>query len=261
MNRLPGICFVLWAAGVLLAAPTPKSPPQSQPDSGAPEPVEPAVAPAKAADDPALRTTETANRATSSDNLKTLGLALHRHHKANNRLPWNVSDKDGKPLLSWRVQMLPYLNEVKLFKEFRFTEPWDGPTNGKLLERMPKVFESPRVQVKKKGYTVYQGFAGPGALFDPTTNGQLTFLHITDGMSNTLFAVESSAAVPWTKPADIPFDPKKELPDFGRAYSARPLAVFCDGSVRTLDLKKWKPEMLQRAITIADGFPLDPDPE
>jgi len=261
MRRLLAICLVLSGAAALLAAPLPKSPSQSQAGSGEPEPVEPAVDPAKAADDPALRATDTANRARSDDNLKMLGLALHKYHTANNRLPANVADKDGKPLLSWRVQLLPYLDEVKLFKEIKVTEPWDGPTNSKLLERIPKVFESPRVQVKKKCYTVYQGFAGPGAIFDPTTNGQLTFFHIIDGMSNTLFAVESSAAVPWTKPADIPFDPKKELSDFGRAYIASPLAVFCDGSVRNLDLKKWKPEMLQRAITIADGFPLDPDPK
>jgi hypothetical protein len=123
---------------------------------------------------------------------------------------------------------------------------------------MPEIFSSPRVVVKKKGYTVYQGFAGPGALFQP--GKKLRFpAAIADGTSNTILAVESSMAVPWTKPADLPFDAKKDLPDIGKAYGAKPLAALCDGSVRTLNLKKIKPETMKAAITIAGGEVLGAD--
>ena len=71
--------------------------------------------------------------------------------------------------------------------------------------------------------------------------------------------VESSVAVPWTKPVDLPFDPEKNLPDFGKAYGSKPLAALCDGSVRTLDLKKIKPETLKAAITRAGGEVLGKD--
>ena len=71
--------------------------------------------------------------------------------------------------------------------------------------------------------------------------------------------VESNIAVPWTKPADLPFDAKKDLPDFGKAYGAEPLAVLCDGSVRTLDLKKLTPKTLKCAIMLADGELLGED--
>jgi hypothetical protein len=72
-------------------------------------------------------------------------------------------------------------------------------------------------------------------------------------------AVESSMAVPWTKPADLPFDAKKDLPDFGKAYGAKPLGVLCDGSTRILNLKKISPETLKAAITIAGGEVLGKD--
>jgi len=71
--------------------------------------------------------------------------------------------------------------------------------------------------------------------------------------------VESSVAVPWTKPADLPFDPKKDLPDFGQAYGNKSLSVLCDGTVRTLDLKTLTAITLKSAITIAGGEVLGAD--
>jgi hypothetical protein len=145
-----------------------------------------------------------------------------------------------------------------MYKKFKLDEPWDSKNNRELVEKMPDVFSSPRVVVKKKGFTVYQGFAGTGALFQPGAKHRFP-ASISDGTANTIMAVESSVAVPWTKPADLPFDAKKDLPDIGKAYGAKPLAVLCDGSVRTLNLKKIKPETLKAAITIAGGEVLGKD--
>lgn len=195
----------------------------------------------------------------SSNNLKQIALAVISYadeHKG--QLPADIRDKDGKVLLSWRVLLLPYLEEGPLFKQFKLDEPWDSPTNRKLLERMPKVFASPRVTVKAAGHTVYQGFAGPGALFEPGRT--LVFpASIPDGTSNTILAVEASTAQPWTKPADLPFDEKKDLPDVGKAYGSKPLAALCDGSVRTLDLTKTSPQTLKAAITTSGGEVLGTD--
>src|SRR5262245_52648388 len=104
-------------------------------------------------------------RTKSSNNLKMIVLAVHNHHDATGRLPGDVYDNNGKAILSWRVQLLPFVEHAELFKEFKMDEPWDGKTNKALLEKMPDIFASPRVKVKTKGYTVYQGFAGKGALF------------------------------------------------------------------------------------------------
>jgi hypothetical protein len=199
-----------------------------------------------------------ANRKTSSNNLKQIALAVHNYADAHGgRFPIDVVDADGKPVLSWRVQLLPYLEQAELHKQFKLGEPWDSENNKKLLAKMPAVFASPRVKVKATGHTVYQGFAGPGALFEP--GKQARFTTITDGTSNTILAVESSVAVAWTKPADLPFDEKKELPDIGKAYASKPLAAMCDGSVRTIDLTKTSGQTLKAAITVAGGEVLGAD--
>jgi hypothetical protein len=192
----------------------------------------------------------------SSGNLKQIGVAIHNHASAEqHRIPHNIIDKDGKPLLSWRVAVLPYLEGgEKLYHEFKFDEPWDSPNNIKLIEKMPQVFVSPRAKVRK-GYTVYQCFDGPGAVL--TSNYNIG--NIPDGTSNTLWCVEATAAVPWTKPADIPFDPKKDLPKFGKAYGDEPLGLLMDGSTRYLDLKTIKPDTLKHAIQADDGEVLGED--
>ena len=249
LSRLAGLALSLAAVGLFAAAgrsapaPAPKdAPPTKTPDGGV------AAEPADGDADQAAK-----YRKISSNNLKQLALAVINYaddHKG--RLPADVTDKDGKVLLSWRVLILPYLEETPLFKEFKLDESWDGPTNKKLLDRMPKVFASPRVTVKAAGHTVSQGFAGTGALFEP---GKQMFYpaSIPDGTSNTIMAVETSVAVPWSRPVDLPFDEKKDLPDFGKAYAATPLAVLCDGSVRTLDLKKVSARTLKAAITVGGG--------
>jgi hypothetical protein len=195
----------------------------------------------------------------SANNLKQIAIAFYNYAETNNgQLPRDITDKDGKVLLSWRVLILPYLDQDDLFRKFKCDEPWDSKDNRELVEKMPEFYSSPRVVVKKKGFTVYQGFAGPGALFEP--GKKLRFpASIPDGTSNTILAVESSVAVPWTKPADLPFDLEKDLPDIGKAYGAKPLAVLCDGSFRNLNLKKITPETLKAAITIAGGEILGPD--
>ena len=233
-------------------------------DKAEPEPpgddtVTPALDPAKVADNVILRVLDARNRTQSSNNLKQIGLALHNYASANSStLPGDVLDKAGKPLLSWRVLLLPYLEQQNLYLKFKLDEPWDSKNNRPLVEILPKVFASPRVKVKGKGYTVYQIFSGPGALFDKGKT-KYNIGNIPDGTSNTIFTVEASKAVPWSKPADIPFNKDKKLPDFGKAYGNKPLALMMDGSVRTLDLKKIKPETIKLAIIPDDGMPLGLD--
>jgi hypothetical protein len=196
----------------------------------------------------------------SKNNLLMMAIALHRYAAANSAsLPGEILGKDGKPLLSWRVNLLPYYEQMDLFKEFKLDEPWDSKNNLRLLEKMPKMFVSPRVTVKRKGYTVYQIFSGPGALFDKGKT-KYNIGNIPDGTANTLFAVETSKAVPWTKPADLPFDKEKNLSlDFGKAYGNKPVGSMMDGNARVLDLKKIKPETLKNAILPDDGQVLGAD--
>ena len=232
------------SVAALWAAPVPK-------ESLVPKIADTAEATAAPGDDAA----RLANEKASMQNLKMFGIAVHEYAGANgDKLPQNISDRADKALLSWRVLLLPYLGENDLYRKFKLDEPWDSANNIKLLEKMPDAFVSPRVKVKK-GYTVYQGFSGNGAFF----GCNYTIATIPDGTSNTILCVESTAAVPWTKPVDIAFDRTKDLPDFGKAFGAKPFTVLCDGSVRDLDLKKISAATLKDAITTDDGNVLGQD--
>ena len=78
------------------------------------------------------------------NNLRNIGLAMVNYSSSHNVFPLaGTVSPDGKPLLSWRVLMLPYLDQQPLYEEFKLDEPWDSPNNKPLLARMPGVFKCP----------------------------------------------------------------------------------------------------------------------
>jgi uncharacterized protein (TIGR03067 family) len=196
-----------------------------------------------------------AQRAQSQNNLKQIGLAMHNYHDAYKKLPTAaIYSKDGKPLLSWRVTILPYLEEGPLYQQFRLDEPWDSAHNKKLLEKMPKLYAPVRGMTKQPHTTFYQVFTGPGTLFEG--NKALKFQQVQDGISNTILAVEAGEAVPWTKPDDLPYDPQKDLPKLGGLFAEGFSALFADGSVRWVG-RRFDVPTLRLAITCNDGQPFD----
>jgi hypothetical protein len=204
-----------------------------------------------------VRIQKSQGMAQSANNLKQIALAFHNYHDTFGSLPpAALTNKDGKPLLSWRVAILPYLGEDALYRQFKLDEPWDSAHNKRLLERMPRVYAAPGsaapVATSKKEAqtgTYYQGFVGESAVFEGKDGVRLT--EITDGTSNTLLVVEAGAEVPWTKPEDLPFDPKKPLPNLGGLFPEVFYAAFCDGSVR--GLKKTMDEQTLRALITRNG--------
>jgi uncharacterized protein (TIGR03067 family) len=197
-----------------------------------------------------------AQRLTSDNNLKQLALAMHNYHDVFKHLPQAaIMDKTGKPLLSWRVALLPYLGENELYKEFKLDEPWDSPHNKKLLAKMPKVYAPVRGKTKEPYSTYYQGFVGPGTVFEPGKKLRMV-ADIPDGTSNTIFAVEAGEAVPWTRPADIPYDPKKPLPKLGGLFPDGFHIAVMDGSTRWVR-RGFDERTFRLAITRNDGQPID----
>jgi hypothetical protein len=199
---------------------------------------------------PALQSARHAAReAQEINHLKQLGLAFFNYYDTHERFPANVYDTQGKPLLSWRVQLLPYLEQVGLYEEFHLDEPWDSPHNKRLIPRMPAVLRSLPLPAAP-GRTRYVAFAGERTLFPG--NEKILIGDVRDGMSNTLLFVRAapSAAVVWTKPEDLKFDPKtpkRGLTGQGRHF----LAALCDGSVRRLQLDM--PDGTMKALVTRDG--------
>lgn len=179
---------------------------------------------------------EAARRAQTVNSMKQALLAMHNYHDDHGRFPSQaICDAEGKPLLSWRVALLPYLSEQNLFDEFRLDEPWNSPHNRLLVDRMPTVWADPSAD--PAGFTTLQVITGAGTPFATPGDGP-GLRDILDGSSKTLaiLRVMPHTAVPWTKPEDHPFDPDEPLAGFGQPEpsSGGVLGGFFDGSVRAL---------------------------
>jgi type II secretory pathway pseudopilin PulG len=176
---------------------------------------------------------EAARRTQSSNNLKQIGLALLNYESAYGRFPARaIFDKNGKPLLSWRVQILPFIEEAPLYKEFHLDEPWDSEHNKPLIANMPRIYGNPSRPMDSK--TNYLVPVGPGTVFEGDKG--LKISQITDGTSNTILAVEANEdrAVIWSKPDDLPVNLEKPLTGLGGLRPSGFQAIFCDGSVRLI---------------------------
>ena len=176
---------------------------------------------------------EAARRAQCTNNLKQFGLAMHNYHATYNTLPKPaITDKDGKPLLSWRVAILPFLEQQELYNKFKLDEPWDSPHNKALIKEMPTMYMCPSRPNGEPGMTTYCAFVGPGALFEA---GKATgFQDVTDGTSNTLMAVEAKDAVIWTKPDDLKFDPAAAPSFYGASRTIRVGSTPCLPTARSV---------------------------
>jgi hypothetical protein len=180
-----------------------------------------------------------ATRSQALNNYKQVGLAMHNYLDVHKHFPAAaIRSKDGKALLSWRVAVLPYIDQNELYKQFRLDEPWDSEHNKKLIDKMPKIYEDPRVRTEK-GQTTMVVPVNEKTIFGDKDGMKID--KISDGTSNTILAVESHPkfAVTWTKPDDVTIDPKDDPAE--RLFvdeRKQILALFADGSVRMLPVPK-----------------------
>jgi hypothetical protein len=187
-------------------------------------------------------------RRASSNNLKQIALALHNYHDVHLHFPpAAICDKDGKPLLSWRVAILPFIEQNALYKQFKLDEPWDSDHNKKLAAVNVKTFTLPGIKAEP-GLTFYRALVGNGAAWDLTKG--IRIVEFADGTSNTILVVEAKDGVPWTKPDELTYDPNK-LPEVGY-FKDGFTAVFADGATRWIK-KSIDAKVLHALITRAGG--------
>lgn len=188
-------------------------------------------------------------QATSENNLKQIALAMHKYHSKYRSFPPAASIRKGKRLLSWRVYLLPHLNQNDLFRQFHLNEPWNSPNNKKLIAKMPKVFADPDKKVKKLGMTRYLAPVGKAHIFDGTSKG-VSLANIRDGSSLTIMLVEAAPdnAVVWTRPDDLRVDARKPTKGLLAKGDNGFLVALCDGSVRLVP-KDIKPMTLRALFT------------
>jgi len=206
-----------------------------------------------------VKSRESAVRMQSMNNLKQMGLAMHNYHSTYEKFPPAYSaDKDGKPLLSWRVHILPYIEQEALYKEFHLDEPWDSEHNKKLIARMPKVYQSSKALPESLGVTTYLTPRAKETVFPG--KDAIGIKDITDGTSNTILIVDADDdhAVIWTKPEDLKIDPKKPEVGLANRNGNGFLVEMCDGAVRMLS-NKISAKTLWAAFTRAGGEVLGSD--
>jgi hypothetical protein len=195
-----------------------------------------------------------ATRVKSQNNLRQLGLGMHNYNTTYQKLP-PANFRGG---LSWRVAILPFIEQQALYNQFHLEEPWDSPHNKTLLDKMPKVFAPPADIKVEPNHTFYQVFVGPQAPFNGRLESRIP-ASFPDGLSNTLLIVEAGKAVPWTKPEDIPYDATKPLPQLGGIFPGGFNATLGDGTVAWFDRNKLSDLTLRAAITPAGGEVPAPD--
>lgn len=172
---------------------------------------------------PAVQQSREASRRTvCKNNLKMIGLALHNYHDTYDSFPpaW-TTDADGRPLLSWRVLLLPYLDEAPLYEEFDLTESWDGPHNRELLRRIPSPYACPPSVSEEEGgesATSYVAVIGEETAWPGASPSRLP--DFRDGTSESIIVIECHANIPWTEPRDVSLEEAVTLLAVTEPFSA-----------------------------------------
>jgi hypothetical protein len=136
-----------------------------------------------------------------SHHISRIVLALENYHNRYRSYPPAVTyDATGKPMHSWRVLILPWLGERSLYESYSMDEPWNGPNNTRLLERIPSIFQCPESKSRSTTNTNFFVVIGDNTLFPPQATRSAN--EVTDGLSQTIAVVELARGIPWTEPAD-----------------------------------------------------------
>lgn len=206
-----------------------------------------------------------ARRSQCSNNLKQIGIALHNYHDTYGSFPpAYIADEEGRPVHSWRVLLLPFLEHQALYEQYRFDEPWNGPNNIKLVEKMPTIFQCPSNRSEEKTHTTnYVVVVGPHTAWPGEET--VRFKDITDGTSNTWLVVEvADSGITWSEPRDLHvLQMAQEInPPTGQGISSKHIGgaqvVYADDSVRFI-ADASSPEDVHRLLTIDDGEKVDLD--
>jgi hypothetical protein len=203
---------------------------------------------------------ESARRSQRLSNFKQIALGMLSYESAKGSYPPPaIYSADGKPLLSWRVAILPYLEQQELYNQFHLDEPWDSAHNRTLLAKIPPFYVDPSLTtLARDGRTTFVVPRGEGLLFSGPEGTKIR--EVRDGTSTTILVTEviPELAVPWTKPSDWDVDLSDPLRGVKRGSTAPDggaiAAAFCDGSVRMIR-SDVDPDEFKGALTIAGQEP------
>ncbi|MEX2118193.1 MAG: DUF1559 domain-containing protein [Pirellulales bacterium] len=211
---------------------------------------------------PALQTAGKGRPSACRNNLYNLGRALEMYHARYGSFPPAfIADAGGKPMHSWRVLLLPYLERNELYRRYRFDEPWDGPNNRLLAKEVLDIFSCPTDDRARPGDTNYVAVVGPRTMWPaPASAGKDD---AADGSHNTLLLVEvASSGIHWMEPRDLDVSALKHgiNPAKGKGISSGHeggiMVVFADWHVRFLS-DSLDQDVLEALLTRDGNEPID----
>ena len=198
------------------------------------------------------------------NNLREIALAMHNYLQANGRFPpAYLADKQGRPMHSWRVLLLPFLGQKSLYDQYRFDEPWDSPNNRRVTDEAVMVYQCPSRPDRNVRTTDYMIVVGPHTISDGPHGRKPA--DIKDGFSNTIMIVEvADSATPWAEPRNLKFDEinfqinNGRAPGIGSHHACGATVARCDGSVQFLD-DSTDPKLIRPLLTIDGGETIPPE--
>ncbi len=165
---------------------------------------------------------------------------------------------DGRPWHSWRVLILPFIEQDDLYKAYSFSEPWDGPNNRKLANQMPRIFAFAGTRQPGNSTANYLAVVGVETMWPGATT--VATADITDASSQTILLVESQDTnIHWMEPRDLSFadmDFRINSPGSINSPYLDPAVVMLDCSVQKLH-PGIQPDTLRALLTIRGGESLD----
>ena len=200
-----------------------------------------------------------------ANNLRQIALAMQQYEAANGCFPpAYIADKHGKPMHSWRVLLLPYLEQQDLYDRYRFDEPWDSANNRVVTDLAIGLFQCPSQPASKEPITNYMMVVGPHTISDGRDCAKIA--DITDGLASTIMLVEvADSTVWWAEPEDLHFDQinfainQQQAAWHQQLSSARGERGVCDGSVHFLR-DSTNPQLVKAMLTINGGEPAPAEP-
>jgi prepilin-type processing-associated H-X9-DG protein len=190
-----------------------------------------------------------AARVNDQNNMKQLILGTMNYESTYGKLP------PAQEKVSWRVYLLPYIEQAQLYNQFKIDEPWDSPANRRHANTPVKVFLSasdPSETVE----THYRVFVGPNTLYEPG-NPPLPLKEVKDGVDTTIFIVEARETVPWPQPRELEYDRNSPLPTLGVPGRNGFNVAMLDGSVKFVT-DKTSGDAIRGGIEPNDGRTFDP---
>ncbi|MEE8450433.1 MAG: DUF1559 domain-containing protein [Thermoguttaceae bacterium] len=195
------------------------------------------------------------------NNLKQIALAMHMYHSQHGTFPpAYVADEDGNPLYSWRVLLLPYLEQDMLYQQFDDTQPWDSPRNMMLTNTPMPIYGCPSSPQQGGLETNYVMIVGSETISDGAS-----IASISDGCSQTIQIVEVAASgIHWAEPRDLNTDEitfainDGSSPGIGSHHTGGANVALCDGSVHFLG-DGTSPTQVEAMSTIDGGEVVNPN--